>query len=160
MNIAEEQLWNYIDGNCSPAEKIVIEEKLASDKSFALVYNELLSVNALLLSDLVLDEPSMSFTRNVMDMVNLEIAPVTLKTQVNKAIIYAIAAFFVISILTIFGYAISQSNSTYAMPNISFKINFSQLSNPMSLYIFLMVDVVLGLLFLDGLLRSKRNKFI
>ena len=31
MKTIEEQLWDYIDGNCSPTEKIEIEAKIASD---------------------------------------------------------------------------------------------------------------------------------
>ncbi|TAH01736.1 MAG: hypothetical protein EAZ15_06775 [Sphingobacteriales bacterium] len=160
MSTAEEQIWNYIDGNCSPVEKFEIEQKLASDKSFTKLYNELLKINGMLLNDLPLDEPSMSFTRNLMKKINLEIAPIALKTKVNKAIIYVIAAFFGISIFIVLGYAISQSNSTFELPNLSIKLNFNQLANPIALRIFLMIDLVLGLVFLDSLLRSKKDKFV
>ena len=30
MTPQEEQLWNYIDGNCTPVEKLEIEAKLAA----------------------------------------------------------------------------------------------------------------------------------
>lgn len=51
-----------------------------------------------------LDEPSMSFTRNVMEAVALQPAPVSLKTKVDNQIIFSIAAFFVLSILAMVGY--------------------------------------------------------
>ena len=108
MNTIEEQLWNYIDGQCTANEKAEIEAKLAIDSNYQAVYEELLAVNQEL-NNLEFEEPSLSFTRNVMEQVKLEPRPVTLKTKIDKRIIYSIGAFFAISILGLFGYAISIS---------------------------------------------------
>ncbi len=156
MNTVEEQLWNYIDGNCSSAEKIVMEQKIASDANVALAYKELIAFNASL-NNLTLAEPSMAFTRNVTELLKLEIAPVALKTKVNNAIIYAITGFFGITIFAILAYAISQSKSNFTLPNFNFKINFTNIISPAALRIFLMIDLVLVLIYLDSFLRKNKN---
>jgi hypothetical protein len=156
MNTIEEQLWNYIDGNCSPAEKVEIEQKIASDASIELAYTELLAFNASL-NSLTLAEPSMSFTRNVTEQVKLEIAPVTLKTKVNNAIIYAITGFFGIAIFAVLAYIVSQSKTNFTLPNLNFKLNFTNMVSPTALRIFLMVDLVLALIYLDSFLRKSKK---
>ncbi len=155
MNTIEEQLWDYIDGNCKPEEKLLIEEKIRVNQEYHRTYEELILVNKEL-SNLNLDEPSMSFTRNVMEQVELEIKPVTLKTKVDQRIIYAIGSFFTVSLLCIFGYAIATSKADFNLPKIDFSFDSSKLFNPLYLQIFLMVDLVLGLLYLDSFLRKRR----
>lgn len=156
MNTIEEQLWNYIDNNCSAAEKAEIEVKLAVDLEYYQVYQELLSVHQSL-DQLDLEEPSMSFTRNVMERVNTELRPVALKTKVDNRIIYSIGAFFVFSLLGIFAYAIATSDwhFDFSAPKIDIPFNIDKLINFTSLTIFLFVDVVLALIYLDGFLRRK-----
>ncbi|MES2417758.1 MAG: hypothetical protein V4541_06195 [Bacteroidota bacterium] len=157
MNTIEEQLWNYIDGHCTAAEKLEIEAILAINPQYHKVYEELMAVHQEL-GKLDFEEPSMSFSRNVMEQVNLELKPVALKTKVDNRIIYSIGAFFVLSLLCIFGYALATSDLKFdfgaAKINIPFKVD--QLVNHTSLMIFLFVDVVLALIYFDSFLR-KRN---
>jgi hypothetical protein len=154
MNTIEEQLWNYIDGNCTPEEQLKIEAKLAINAEYYAVYEGLLSVNEEL-NKLDFEEPSMSFTRNVMDRVNLELKPVALKTKIDNRIIYSIGAFFALSILSLFIYAIATSSASFnfKMPTVNF--DASKYVNSKTIQIFLLVDVALGLLYLDGFLRKK-----
>lgn len=155
MNTIEEQLWSYIDGNCTSEEKIEIETKIAVNSQYQTLYQELLAVHNEL-NQLDFEEPSMSFTRNVMDKVNLELKPVRLKTKIDYRIIYSIGAFFALSILGIFTYAIATNTSSFdfQMPDLNF--DASKYINATTIQIFLLVDVALGLLYLDGFLR-KRN---
>lgn len=159
MSTIEEQLWNYIDGNCDANEKAAIEAKLMVDLHYQKVYQELLLVHQEL-NAIDLDEPSLSFTRNVMDQVKLEPRPVTLKTKVDTRIIYSIGAFFVLSILGLFGYAISVSHIdfTFQMPKIDFAQDTAKLFNPTFLNIFVLVDVGLALVYLDRYLRRRWAK--
>ena len=155
MNTIEEQLWNYIDGTCTPVEKLEIEAKLAVNIQYHTLYQELLKVNEEL-TKIDFEEPSMSFTRNVMEKVNLELKPVALKTKIDKRIIYSISAFFAISIFGIFLYAIATSTSSFdfKMPEMNF--DAGKYINATTIQIFLLIDVALGLLYLDSFLR-KRN---
>ena len=157
MNTIEEQLWNYIDGTCTPVEKLEIEAKLAVNIQYYTLYQELLKVNEEL-TKIDFEEPSMSFTRNVMEKVNLELKPVALQTKVDNRIIYSIGAFFVLSLVAIFGYALATSdfNLKFNMPAMNFSFDSDKYINRTSLQIFLFVDVVIALIYLDGVLR-KRN---
>lgn len=156
MNTIEEQLWNYIDNNCTVAEKAEIETKLALDLQYYQVYQELLVVHQAL-NQIDLEEPSMSFTRNVMERVDLELRPIALKTKVDNRIIYSIGAFFVLSLLGIFVYAIAISDFrfNFSAAKINIPLNVDKFITPTSLTIFLFVDVILALVYLDGFLRKK-----
>jgi len=156
MNTIEQQLWDYIDGNLNETQRKSIEEKIESDSSIKLQYEELLNLN-MAFGEMDLDEPSMSFTRNVMENVALQPAPFSLKTKVDNRIIFSIAAFFVLSILAVLGYVLY--NTTFVMPDFNkyfaVNLNVEKVLTPASLYIFLGVDLVLGLIFMDYILRKK-----
>ncbi|KQM78267.1 hypothetical protein ASE74_14635 [Pedobacter sp. Leaf216] len=159
MNTIEQQLWDYIDGNLDESAKKAIEEKIESDAEIKSQYEDLVKLN-LSFESMDLDEPSLSFTRNVMESVALVPAPVAMKTQVDKKIIYSIVGFFVISLLALFGYVLYISN--LSMPKFSFNVNLNfnvdQYITPTVLYSFLFFDLVIGLIFLDQFLRKKMHK--
>lgn len=156
MNTIEQQLWDYIDGNLDESSKKAIEEKIASDVEVKSQYDDLLKFN-LSFEGIDLDEPSMSFTRNVMESVALVPAPVAMKTKVDKKIIYGIGGFFVISLVALFGYVLYNSN--LSMPdfdmNVDFDFKLDQYITPTAVYSFLFLDLVIGLIFLDQFLRKK-----
>ena len=158
MNEIEEQLWDYIDGNCTAVESEEIKAKIATNLQYSKIYKELIAVHKEL-GQLDFEEPSMSFTRNVMEKVELELPPVALKTKVDQRIVYFIASFFVLSILGIFGYAISKSNLnfTFELPKIDFTLGLTKVFNPITLQIFIIVDVFLGLVYLDSFLRKRKG---
>ncbi|WP_199137213.1 anti-sigma factor family protein [Pedobacter sp. ASV12] len=157
MNTIEEQLWNYIDNNCTSEERATVEARLALDKTYQQVYQELLAVHHEL-SMLELDEPSMSFTRNVMEQVKLEPRPIALKTKVDQRIIGFIGAFFVLSILAVFILAIANSKTSFdfSIPKFNWDLGAGKLANPTVLNVFLLVDLVLALIYIDSMLRKKR----
>lgn len=159
MNTIEEQLWNYIDNNCTPQEREAVEAKLATDIAYQQVYQELVLINDEL-GKLELDEPSMSFTRNVMEQVKLEPRPIALKTKVDKRIIGFIGGFFVLSILAVFIAAIANSKISFDVnwPKFDWAADTSKLLNPTFLKVFLLFDLVLALIYADSLLRKKRTQ--
>jgi len=159
MNTIEQQLWEYIDGTLDEATKKIVEEKIASDPEIKEQYEGLLKLNSVL-ETLELDEPSMSFTRNVMESIALEPAPVTLKTKVNTQIIYAIGGFFVLSLVAILTYVCLQAKISLTSFNLAKKMEFNlyQYFTPNTLYVFLFADLVIGLIFLDQFLRRKVHK--
>lgn len=158
MNTIEQQLWDYIDGNLDEIQRKNIEEKIESNAAVKLQYEELLNLN-FAFSEMELDEPSMSFTRNVMENVALEPAPVSLKTRVDTRIIFSIGAFFVISILGLLGYILY--NSTFTMPNFgkyfTTDFNLDKYITPTAMYVFIGLDIIIGLIFMDYVLRRKLN---
>lgn len=156
----EEQLWSYIDGFCNDVEKAEIEAKLAADDNFRQLYHQLLEVNDQLQMHLDIDEPSMSFTRNVMDKVQQEIAPVKLKTKVDSRIIYAIGGFFSVTLLGILIYAIATATPDFkvTLPSINLESKFDGLMNTTTIGIFLFLNAVLLLIYLDFFFRKGMKK--
>src|ERR1700761_7193203 len=170
MNSIEEKLWNYIDGNCSTAEREAIDKLIASDEAYRLKYRELLSFNQEMAS-IELDEPSMAFTYNVMETIRTENARIPLKATVSKRIILGIAAFFAITITVLLAYSLitAKWSSGDTLPfnigassfdfKISSAIKMPPIKNLLTVPViqgFLFVDVVFGLFFFDAWLR-KRN---
>jgi hypothetical protein len=156
MNTIEQQLWDYIDGNLDEFSKKAIEEKIESTAEIKAQFEELLKLNSVF-NALDLDEPSMSFTRNVMESIALAPAPVAMKTKVDIKIIYGIAGFFIISLLSLFGYVLYNSNLNTPKFgfNTNFNFNLDQYITPTVIYSFLFFDLVIGLVFLDQFLRKK-----
>ena len=160
MKTIDEEIWAYIDGSCDAAEIERIDTMISTDERYRKSYQELMQLNQLMVSD-ELEEPSMSFNRNVMEAVALEIAPKKLTTKVNNGIIYSIAAFFILSITAILVYVLANSRlggTEFKLPNLSHNLDLSQLLNPLSMKIFLMFDLVLLLLYMDRLIRRKIHK--
>ena len=155
MNPIEEELWNYIDGHCGAEEKEKIAGRISTDLAYQHLYHELLEMNKSL-EALEFEEPSMSFNRNVMEMVNDELPPVALKTKIDHRVIYTIAALFAACIVAIFSYAVSISSFSFEAPKMT--LDLSKVVSPLAIQLFVFVDVALGLIYLDSLLRKRKSK--
>jgi anti-sigma factor RsiW len=157
MKTIEEEIWEYIDGEGDLEQRQIFEAKLAVDSLYQKTYAEMMQIQQLI-SAQELEEPSMSFNRKVMEAVDLEIAPVSLKTKVDNRIIYSIAAFFLLSIIGVFIYAVSNSNLSLPevkLPQLNFDIALSPEKTGLLIKSFLFVDLILGLIYLDRFLRRK-----
>jgi hypothetical protein len=159
-----ERLWDYIDGLSSPQEKTVIEKLLESDAEWRAKYRELLEVQQLLHSS-ELEEPSMRFTKNVMEEISkMHIAPAT-KTYINKNIIRGLATFFITIIVGFIVYGAGQidwtvqSESTSRVSIDFTKVDYSKMFNNDWVNAFMMINVILGLFLLDRYLANKRRKY-
>jgi hypothetical protein len=159
MNTIEEQIWDYIDGNCRAEEKQMIAAKIASDESYSMLYQELLLVNKQL-NQIDMDEPSMAFNRKILDMIDNERAPVSLKTKVDRRIIYLIGGIFIFLMAAILIYAVSHTVLTFSGMQTqmrSMNLNLSAYSNPVLIKVFLFTDLLLGFLYFDSFLRRKKS---
>jgi len=155
----EMRLWNYIDGNVGAEEKIQIEELLRRDLTWKQIYAQLQELHQMVKEDLEVEEPSMRFAKDVMDEISkIKIAPAT-KSYINRKIITAIAAFFIILIGGLLIYSFEQinwgeqSNNAASFDLRKFDIS-KYLSQPV-LNIFWMSNVVLALILLDRYLSRK-----
>jgi anti-sigma factor RsiW len=159
MNNIEETLWNYIDGNCTADEQQATSVLIAADEAVRLKYQELLKLNSEFAA-MELDEPSMAFTYNVIEAIRAGHAQQPLKATINKRIIKGIGLFFVVTILALLVFALSNMNfagggtavavsTGIKLPNLS-----AYLSKPV-LEGFLFFDTVLGLFLFDKYLRKK-----
>jgi hypothetical protein len=158
----EERLWDYIDGISSAEEKPVIEKLLESNAEWKAKYHELLEAHQLMQSS-ELEDPSLRFTKNVMEEIaKLHIAPAT-KNYINKKIIWGIGFFFITLIVGFLIYGFGQIDWT-AKGNVEnpidlSKVDYSKFFNNTYINIFMMINVVLGLFLLDRYLANKRKKF-
>jgi anti-sigma factor RsiW len=161
MNNMEEQLWDYIDGRCTPDEQEAVSALIASDEFARLKYNQLLNISQQL-STMELDEPPMAFTYNVMEAIRTEEARKPLKAAINKRIITSIAAFFMLTIFVLLVYVIagihwSSVNISSQMPAVPKMLDAGSFITRPVIMGFLFFDVVLGLFLFDTYLRRKRT---
>jgi len=161
----EERLWEYIDGLCSAEDRLFIDELIATNQEWKTKYSELLELQNLLSHQLELDEPSMRFTQNIMEAISKHhIAPAA-KSYINKKIVWGIAGFFICSIIGLFIAGIAQmewpASTTPDAPWFDLSklsnVNFGSFFNNTYTTIFMMINVVLGLVLLDMYLNRKKQ---
>jgi hypothetical protein len=169
----EDRLWDYIDGLSSPAERSAVETLIAANQQWSRKYRELLDVHQLLAGS-ELEEPSLRFSKNVMEEIaRHHVAPAT-TTYVNKNIIRSIGAFFISMIagLLIYCFAMikwsggssSSSNlissySTSLEKNSPLeKINWGKLFSSSYVTAFMLIAIVSGLFLLDLYLQRKKQQ--
>jgi hypothetical protein len=159
----EDRLWDYIDGTCNEQEQSFIQQLIESNLEWRAKYNELLEVHQLMQNSIELDEPSLRFRQNVMEEIaKYQIAPAT-KTYINKNIIRGIGAFFIIMVLGFIVSGFAQVNWTETSSGINLPVDLSKLEwskffNHTYTNIFLMVNIVLGLMLLDMYLGKKKKQ--
>jgi len=158
----EERLWEYIDGTATKEDRLRIETLLQSQAEWKEKYSELLEINQLLHSS-ELDAPSLRFSKNIMEEITrLQIAPAT-KSYINKKIIWGIGIFFITLIVAILGYGFSQMDWTTtgksSFPEQLSKIDTSRFFNNDLINVFMMINVLLGLVLLDNYFSNKRKQF-
>jgi hypothetical protein len=159
----EERLWEFIDGMSTPDENTEIRRLLETNSVWQKAYASMMDMQNLF-RETSLEEPSMRFSKNVMEEIaKHKIAPAT-KSYVNKKIIYSIGGLFMLLIGGMLAYLFTQID--YSQPGtISIQENLPEMNfdwsayiNSTTLNIFLMVDAVLGLMLLDKYLNKKKDK--
>jgi len=154
----EERLWNYIDGLATSEERSAIEKLLQENVEWQRQYRQLLDVHQLL-NATEIDEPSMRFTRNVMEEIaKAHIAPAT-KSYINKKIITGLAWFFVTMIVGFLIYGLGQINWSQSgdtnLPSQLTNFEWNKFFSNTYVNIFMMINVVLGLMLLDRYLANE-----
>lgn len=160
----EERLWDFIDGLSTPDEQVSIRQLISDDPAWQHRYNELLNVNkAMQLHEL--DAPSLRFTKNVMEQIaRYQVAPAT-KNYINKNVIRGITAFFLVMLVGIILYFLGQihwtaTSTDLLVPQYSLdasKLNWGKALNGTSVNIFILVNVILGLILLDKYLQARKK---
>lgn len=157
----EETLWNYIDGTMEESQLAFVEELIRNNNEWRTKYAELMEVHQLMQDDIDLEQPSLRFTQNVMEEISrLYITPAT-TNYINKNVIWGIGIFFLTTIIGLLGYAFGQIDwsqpASGNMPEIPMQnLNWSQFFSSTYMNIFIMVNIVLGLMLLDMYLRKKK----
>src|SRR4030095_3313807 len=106
-NNIDDRLWEFIDGQSSLEETSAIETLIETNKQWKEKYHELLELHQLAQSS-TLEEPSLRFTKNVMEEIaKYKIAPAT-KAYINNKIIWGIGMFFIIMVVGFLIYGFGQ----------------------------------------------------
>ncbi len=160
----ESRLWDYIDGSANEAERSAVEQLIAANSQWRMKYEELMDVHSLM-KGIELEQPSMRFTKNVMEEIaRFHIAPAT-KKYINQKIIWSIGIFFITVIVGFIVYGFSQvdwsadgsGNGVYGI-NFS-EVDYSRMFNNTYINLFMMLNVVLGLMLLDRYLSNRTNQY-
>lgn len=159
MNSMDEQLWNYIDGTCTPREREAISMLIEQDYVYRRKYDELLALNAEFTA-MELDEPQMAFTYNVIEHIRADEARKPLKAMVDQRVVKGIAAFFICTIALLVIAALASVNwsageAAWQIPGVKTPPLAHFFSGPVAQG-FLFFDVVLGLYLFDAWLRRKK----
>ena len=160
----EARLWEYIDGVGEASEMTAIARLVSENKVWREKYAELLALHQLMQSS-ELEETSMRFTKNIMEEIGkLHIAPAA-KNYINKKVIWGIGGAFIAMIVGFLIYGIAQINwtegSSYSSKGFDFtQVDYSKMFNNNIMNAFMMVNIVLGLIFLDRYLANRRDKHI
>ncbi len=159
----EMQLWEYLDGTCNVPDMQRISILIERDSVWKQKYGELSALHSGIANSMELEQPSMRFTQNVMDMVAAQhIAPATTK-YINKNIIRGIAALFITMLAVIFGYALANSGTGTkgALPKLDLsKVNLGGIFSSTTMTMIIMINIIIGLVLFDTILRRKRTPHI
>ena len=151
----EMQLWEYIDGTCNDADRERISLLIMSDAMWKQKYQVLSSLHAGIADSIEAEQPSMRFTRNVMDAVStIHVAHAT-KQYLNPGIIRGIAAFFIVAIVAALGYAIAFAKWDTGTGEFFPRLNLSGLFSNGFFNLIVCLNIVLGLILLDKALRRN-----
>jgi len=159
-NNIDGRLWEYIDGSGSVEEKSAIEKMIETNKQWKEKYHELLELHQLVQSS-TLEEPSLRFTKNVMEEIaKYQIAPAA-KTYINNKIIWGIGIFFITLFVGFLIYGFGQVDWSAGDNNLPIdisKVNYGRFFNNTYVNVFMMINVVLGLMLLDRYLAARKKK--
>lgn len=158
MNTQETEMliWEYIDGLCDEHTKIYVAQMIASDVKWKSIYDELLHVHQSIPQQLSVEEPSMRFTKNILEATeHIAIAPAA-KTYINPFITRMISGFFILSIIGMVIYAIGQAISSPSTSPI-LTTTSNTFGNSYLVNTLIWINVLAVLVLLDVLLRKKRK---
>ena len=159
------QLWEYIDGMGEAAERNLTEQLIRENQEWRSRYQELLEVHQSIgLTEL--EQPSLRFTKNVMEEIaKYQIAPAT-RAYINNRIIWGIGLFFITMIIGFLVYGVAQIDWSAASDSKSTlgvdlgKVDYSRMFNSAYMNVIMMMNVILGLFLLDRYLANKKKQFM
>lgn len=160
----EKRLWEYIDGISDSSERAAIEKLISDSAEWKAKYHELLEIHQLV-TETELEQPSLRFTKNVMEEIaRYKIAPAA-KEYINKKIIWGIASFFIVALLGFLVYGFSQVDWSEAesgnLIGIDFsKVDYSIMFDNTYMNMFMMLNVVLALFLFDKILENRKKQYI
>lgn len=160
----EERLWDWIDGLCSAEEAAEVQHLVATLPEWKEKHHELVAIHQSLKADIELMQPSMRFTKNVMEQIAALSIKTTTRTYLNNKIVYGIGGLFVAMLSAVILYAIAMvdwaaGGSSFKMPSSQIDtINWGGLLQGPAGTAAVIIISVLSMVLLDQYLRPKLLK--
>lgn len=160
----EAQIQQYIDGTCTPAEQEAIARRIAQEPAWANAHREALAIHQLLQQHMEPMEPSLRFSKNIMEQIATLPLPGQKKRYLHPWMVGSIAATLLIMLLVVLGMQVAQTGaeeltgtSTLPLPQVSLPTwDWQQLLSGRSAMLLMLLHTVLGFALLDKWLRSRR----
>jgi anti-sigma factor RsiW len=162
----EERIQAYLDGLCNEAERAEIAENINRLPAWKNTYEELQEIHQILRHDFEPMEPSMRFTKNVMEQIEgIKIAKPT-RQYLNPIVIWMIGGTLAIMLLVLTGYSISltdwsatESTATMKLPEVKMPVvHWGNYFNTNTTMLFLLINTVLGFALFDKWLRRGNRQ--
>ena len=156
----ETQIWEFVDGCCDEKEQDRINNLILTDPVWEQKFAEICALNDSLKSILELEQPSLRFSKNVMDEVaRVHIAPATRK-YIDPRIITGIAVFFLTMLGGLLVFAAFKTNghtsSAFNFGKMPLKnFDYTSLMKGNMAFFAVAINVVLALVLTDKLLRHR-----
>jgi hypothetical protein len=157
-------LWDWIDGLCTADEAAAVQELVATQPEWKEKHREFMAIHQSLKSDIELMQPSMRFTKNVMEQIAAISIKTTTRSYLNNKIVYGIGGLFVAMLSAVILYAIAMvdwaaGGSSFKMPSSQIDtINWGGLLQGPAGTAAVIIFSVLTMAFLDQYLRPKLLK--
>ena len=155
----EIQVWEYIDGVCSVADRERIANLITTDVAWIDAFNELSALHQNIGAGLETAEPSLRFSKNVMEAIDtVKFAP-SARGHINQWIIRGIAAVFIAGILTmlVYGFSLAHWSTATTSDYPRLTTGFSSFFSSPVITAIMFVNAILVLVLVDKLLRRKSS---
>ncbi len=163
-NKIEERIQDYLDGLCNEKEAAEIKQNIATDPVWKAAFESLFEMHQMLLADFEPLEPSMRFSKNVMEQIaGLTIAKPT-RQYLNPIVIWMMGGLLATMLVLVFGYAISLEDwsatgsiAGISMPELKLPaIDWNSYISSNTTMLFLLINTVLGFALFDTWLKRKK----
>ena len=159
----ELQIQSFIDGEGTKAEREETEKMIAIDLQWKETYEGLMEVHRLLAGGMETMEPSMRFTKNVMDEISgLEIAkPVRLHQnpwifRIAGGILGVMLVAIMVYMFSLLDFSSNPGSSSLALPDVALpKISWTNYIDNGTTMVLFMVCTILAFVLLDKFLFNK-----
>lgn len=148
----EQMIWEYIDGSCNELIKEQVQQKLQTDVQWQNLYSELLALHKSIGTDIEIEEPSMRFTKNLMERLAADTIAKQSKSYFNPVVIRSISFVLITSIVFLLVYAFSAANWN--------KTTRLKYYNNSTLHAFLWINIILGLVLIDRIFNYNKKRTI
>lgn len=158
----QELLQDYVDGLCNPQQQSEIKQLIDTEPEWQLAYEQLLELNELLRAPEMQLEPSMRFSKNVLEAIKDEKIAKRATAYINPMLVYGIMGMLCFSLVTILlwgllNFSPDHSDFTIKLPELA-SMNFEIFQNRLLIQGFAGLNIILALVIIEKWLKTTKQK--